>query len=222
VTGRWHRAGLAWTDSALPPRTLRTVYAYVSGTLADKKPTEAVIEAGGIGYLLLIPASSYERLPAVGKPAKLVTTFVVRDDALTLYGFASEPERTTFETLTNVSGVGPKLALAALSAMSPSELRDAVVAGDAALLTRIPGIGKRTAERLIVELKDKFAGMDGLEPAGALGGDGTSEARADARSGLEALGLSRAEAEKRLRKVLRAHPGTQSAEDLIRLALREA
>lgn len=199
------------------------MYAYVSGTLADKKPTEAILEAGGVGYRLLIPASSYERLPAVGQPAKLVTTFVVRDDALTLYGFATDGERTAFETLTAVTGVGPKLALAALSAMSPGELRDTVVAGDAGLLTRIPGVGKRTAERLIVELRDKFAGMDELESAGALGGDGAaSEARADARSGLEALGLSRAEAEKRLRKVLRAHPGTQSAEDLIRLALREA
>ena len=198
------------------------MYAFVSGTLADKKPTEAVIEAGGVGYRLLIPASSFEKLPAVGEKARLVTSFVVRDDALTLYGFASDPERATFDTLTNVTGVGPKLALAALSAMSPSELRDSVVAGDAAMLTRIPGVGKRKAERLIVELKDKFADMMDLEPAGALGGDsGTAEARADARSGLEALGLSRAEAEKRLRKVLRAHPGTQSAEELIRLALRE-
>ena len=198
------------------------MYAFISGTLADKKPTQAVIEAGGVGYRLLIPASSFERLPAVGQKATLVTAFVVRDDALTLYGFATEPEKTAFETLTAVSGVGPKLALAALSAMSPSELRDTVVAGDAAMLTRIPGVGKRTAERLVVELRDKFATMDGLEPAGVLGGDSAAaEARADARSGLEALGLSRAEAEKRLRKVLRAHPGTQSAEDLIRLALRE-
>ena len=199
------------------------MYAYVSGTLADKKPTEAIVEAGGLGYRLLIPASSFEKLPALGKPAKLLTTFVVRDDAQLLYGFATEPEQTAFETLIAVSGVGPKLALAALSAMSPTELRDTVVAGDAAMLTRVPGIGKRTAERLIVELRDKFAGMDGLDAGGALGGDSVaSEARADARSGLEALGLSRAEAEKRLRKVLRAHPGTQSAEDLIRLALREA
>ena len=197
------------------------MYAYVSGTLADKKPTEAVIDAGGVGYRLLIPASSFEKLPALKKPVKLLTTFVVRDDAQVLYGFASEPEQTAFETLTGVSGVGPKLALAALSAMSPSELRDTVVAGDSAMLTRIPGVGKRTAERLVVELRDKFAGMDGLE-GGASAGDGAAtEARADARSGLEALGLSRAEAEKRLRKVLRAHPGTQSAEDLIRLALRE-
>ncbi len=199
------------------------MYAYVSGTLADKKPTEAIIEAAGLGYRLLIPASSFEKLPAVGQPAKLVTAFVVREDAMTLYGFATEPEKTAFETLTAVSGVGPKLALAALSAMSPSELRDTVVSGDAAMLTRVPGIGKRTAERLVVELRDKFAGMDGLDAGGALGGDGAAaDARSDARSGLEALGLSRAEAEKRLRKVLRAHPGTQSAEDLIRLALREA
>ena len=198
------------------------MYAYVSGTLADKKPTEAIVEAGGIGYLLLIPASSYEKLPAVGQPAKLVTTFVVREDAMTLYGFATEAERTAFETLISVSGVGPKLALAALSAMSPSELRDTVVAGDAAMLTRVPGIGKRTAERLVVELRDKFAGLDGLEPTSTLGGDGAAAAaRADARSGLEALGLSRAEAERRLRKVLRTHAGSQSAEDLIRLALRE-
>lgn len=197
------------------------MYAYVSGALAEKKPTEAVIDAGGIGYRLLIPASSFEKLPAKGQPVTLVTTYVVRDDAHTLYGFATDAERTAFETMTAVSGVGPKLALAALSAMSPSELRDTVVGGDAAMLTRVPGIGKKTAERLIVELRDKFAAIDGLEPTGALGGDGSAEARADARAGLEALGLSRAEAERRLRKALRAHPGTRSAEDLIRLALRE-
>ena len=197
------------------------MYAYVSGTLAEKRPTEAVIEAGGIGYRLLIPASSFEKLPAKGQPVKLVTTYVVRDDAHVLYGFATDAERTAFETMTAVSGVGPKLALAALSAMSPSELRDTVVGGDAAMLTRVPGIGRKTAERLIVELRDKFAAIDGLEPVGALGGDGSAEARADARAGLEALGLSRAEAERRLRKALRSHTGVQSAEELIRIALRE-
>ena len=197
------------------------MFAYVSGLLAEKRPTEAVIEAGGVGYRLLIPASSFEKLPAQGKPVKLLATFVVRDDAQTLYGFATDAERTAFETLTAVSGVGPKLALAALSAMSPAELRDSVVSGDTAMLTRVPGVGKRKAERLIVELKDKFAGLDGLEPAGGAGDGTDAQARADARAGLEALGLARAEAERRLRKALRAHPGTQSAEDLIRLALRE-
>ena len=135
------------------------MYEFVSGTLAAKKPTEAVVDAGGVGYRLLIPASSFDKLPAVGKPAKLLTSFVVRDDAQTLYGFATDAERTTFETLTAVSGVGPKLALAALSAMSPSELRDTVVSGDVGMLTRVPGVGKRKAEKLIVELKDKFADL---------------------------------------------------------------
>ena len=99
------------------------MYAYVSGTLADKKPTEAIVDVGGIGYRLLIPASSYEKLPLVGQPAKLITAFVVREDAMTLYGFATDGEKTAFETLTAVSGVGPKLALAALSAM-PRRFRD--------------------------------------------------------------------------------------------------
>lgn len=215
---------LAEADGTFPAVSTphRPVYAYVSGTLVEKKPTEAIIEAGGIGYRLSIPASSYEKLPAQGQPAKLLTTFVVRDDAQVLYGFATDAERTAFETMTAVSGVGPKLALAALSAMSPAELRDSVVSGDTAMLTRVPGVGKRKAERLVVELRDKFAAVDGLEPAGVLGGDGsTSQARADARAGLEALGLARAEAERRLRRALRAHAGVQSAEELIRLALRE-
>lgn len=200
------------------------MYAYVSGVLAEKKPTEAVVEAGGVGYRLLIPASSFDKLPAEGQPAKLLTTFVVRDDAHVLFGFATAAEQTAFETLVAVQGVGPKLALAALSAMSPSELRDTVVNGDAAMLTRIPGVGKKTAERMVVELRDRFAAIDGLEPAGMLGGgdDASAQARADARAGLEALGLSRADAERRLRKAIRAHPGTQSAESLLRLALREA
>jgi holliday junction DNA helicase RuvA len=201
------------------------VIAYVSGTLAEKHPTEAVIEAAGLGYRLLIPASSYDKLPEVGRPARLLATLLIREDSHTLYGFATDAERLLFETMIGVSGIGPKLALAALSAMNPSELRDVVVAGDTAMLTRIPGIGKKTAERLVVDLRDKLARLDGLEPAGVLGGDGdgaVAEARADARAGLEALGLGRAEAEKRLRKALREHPGVQSAEDLIRLALRQS
>ena len=196
---------------------------YVSGTLAEKKPTDAVIDVQGLGYHLHIPASSYDKLPDTGKAVKLLTTFIVREDSQTLYGFATDAERTLFETMIGVSGVGPKLALAALSAMNPAELRDVVLAGDAAMLTRIPGVGKKTAERLVVELRDRLAKLDGLEPMGGLGGDGAvAEARADARAGLEALGLSRAEAEKRLRKALRDHAGVQSAEELIRLALRQS
>lgn len=195
--------------------------AHVAGTLSEKKPTEVVIEAAGLGYRVAIPASSFERLPAVGQPVKLVTTYVIRDDARLLFGFATEAERGVFEAMIAAAGVGPKTALAALSAMSPAEIRDTVIAGDAGMLTRIPGVGRKLAERLIIELRDRLARMDDLEPAGALGDGPAAGARADARSGLEALGLGRAEAERRLRLVLRNHPGSRSAEELIRLALRE-
>lgn len=193
--------------------------AYVSGTLASKNPTLAVIEAGGLGYELLIPASSFERLPAVGQAARLLTHFHVREDAQTLFGFATEAERTLFRTLIGVSGVGPKLALAALSAMQPETLRDTILEGDAALLTRIPGVGKRTAERLVVELRDRLADLDALGPVPTGGGDDQASIRADARAALEALGLARAEAEKRIRKALRDADGPLTAEALIRKAL---
>jgi Holliday junction DNA helicase RuvA len=193
---------------------------HVAGTLVEKRPTEVVVDAGGLGYRLAIPASSFERLPAVGQPVRLLSTFIVREDAHLLFGFATDAERDVFEAMIAAAGVGPRTALAALSAMSPAEIRDTVVAGDAAMLTRIPGVGKKLAERLVVELRDRLARMAGLESVA--GGDGpAAQARADARSGLEALGLGRAEAERRLRVVLRTQPGQASAEDLIRLALRE-
>ncbi|MEO0743468.1 MAG: Holliday junction branch migration protein RuvA [Bacteroidota bacterium] len=195
---------------------------YVSGTLVAKKPTEAVIDVQGLGYEVLIPASSFDKLPAVGSPAKLLTIHHVREDAALLFGFATDAERTLFREMTSVSGVGPKLALAALSAMAPAELRAAVIADDAAMLTRIPGVGKKTAQRLCVELRDRLAKIDGLGQAD-LGGDGESAAlREDARAALIALGLSRADAEKRIRKALRADAAISSAEALIRAALRES
>ncbi|MEL7363988.1 MAG: Holliday junction branch migration protein RuvA [Bacteroidota bacterium] len=195
---------------------------YVSGTLVAKKPTEAVIDVQGLGYEVLIPASSFDKLPAVGSPAKLLTIHHVREDAALLFGFATDAERTLFREMTSVSGVGPKLALAALSAMAPAELRAAVIADDAAMLTRIPGVGKKTAQRLCVELRDRLAKLDGLGQAD-LGGDGESAAlREDARAALIALGLSRADAEKRIRKALRADAAISSAEALIRAALRES
>lgn len=196
--------------------------AYVSGTLTVKKPTEAIIDVQGLGYRLLIPTSTYEVLPAAGQPAKLHTYQYVREDTLQLFGFATTAEREMFEVLIAVSGVGPKLGLAALSALRPAELRDHVLAGDSSVLTNIPGVGRKTADRLIVELRDRLARLDLGEAAPLSGGDAArAEARADALAALEALGFSRAAAEKNLRKVLRNHPGIQSAEDLIRLALRE-
>jgi len=201
------------------------MFDYVSGTLAEKKPTVIVVDVQGLGYRLLIPTSTYEGLPATGQPVKLFVYQHVREDALLLFGFASKAEREMFEMMLGVSGIGPKLALAALSAMRPAELRDYVLEGDSRFLTNIPGIGRKTAERLIIELRDRLARVD-FSDAGASpltgGSDVRAAARADALAALETLGLSRAAAEKGLRKVLREHPGVQNADELIRLALREA
>ena len=195
---------------------------HVAGTLSEKKPAHAIIDVGGIGYFLAIPTSTFEALPDVGAAVRLLAHMVVREDAHLLFGFATPAERELFEALISVSGVGPKLALAALSALPPAELQRRILEGDAAMLVQIPGIGRKTAERLVVDLRDRVSRLE-LAGTGTLGGadDGRSEARADALAALEALGLARATAERNLRKVLRAHPGLQTAEELVRLALRE-
>jgi holliday junction DNA helicase RuvA len=178
---------------------------YVSGKLATKKPTETVVDVGGIGYKLLIPTSTFEKLPAKGSPVTLLCHHYVREDAMLA-----------------VSGVGPKLALAALSSMRPSEIRDRILEGDSAMLTRIPGVGKKTAERIIIELRDRFEKTSWGESssAGVSASSPASSFRMDAMAALEALGLSRSAAEKSVIAVLRSNPEINSAETLIRMALR--
>ena len=196
---------------------------HLRGTLVEKKPNLVVVETpGGVGYVVQIPASTYESLPDEGQTAFLLTVFAVREDGQALYGFATKAEREVFELLTSVSGVGPKMGLAILSALRPADVQTRLLDGDAAFLTRIPGVGKKTAERLVVELKDRIARLD--VGGGVLSGaaDGSTEARADALAALEALGLARPVAERKLRLVLRANPGLQRADELVRLALREA
>ena len=199
--------------------------AYVSGKLVEKHPTQVVIDVQGLGYAILIPTSSYATLPDTGHTVKLQTYQYVREDALVLYGFSSRSERLVFESMLSVSGVGPKLALAALSAMPVQELHDCIINGEAALLTRIPGVGRKTAERLVLDLRDRFARLEleglGASPLGKRSPE-QSQARGDALAALESLGLSRAVAERNLRRVLRQHPGLQRADEMIRLALREA
>ncbi|MDA0873678.1 MAG: Holliday junction branch migration protein RuvA [Bacteroidetes bacterium] len=194
---------------------------YVSGHLASKKPTEAVVDVGGIGYRVLIPTSTFERLPVPGEAVTLLTHHHVREDAITLFGFVSAEERHVFELMIGVSGIGPKLALAALSALRPSELRQRILEGDAAMLTRIPGVGRKTAERLVIELRDRFE-KDGLDDGASPGStvSGNDNFRADAMAALEALGLSRSAAEKAVLGVLRKDPAIRNAEEVIRLALR--
>lgn len=193
---------------------------FVSGKLVSKKPTEVVIDVGGIGYKCLIPTSTFEKLPSKGQPVAVLTHHYVREDAITLFGFLSDEERTVFNLMLAVSGVGPKLALAALSALRPSEIRDQIIAGDSAMLTRIPGVGRKTAERLILELRDRFEKSDLSDDAVVSSTGGNSSYRTDAMAALEALGLSRSAAEKAVITVLRKNPEINNAEDLIRLALR--
>ena len=202
------------------------MYEYVSGTLADKEPDRVVIEVGGVGYRCQVPGSLLESLPEVGEEVKLFTFLYVREDAQELFGFSRRAEREFFEVLMGVSGIGPRLALAALGAYRPAELQQALVRGDTGVLTEISGVGKKTAERMIVELRDKAAELDlGAEvPAG---GDGQAEpvapsTRDDARDALVSLGLSKSAAERSLRKALREHSDVDvdSTEELVKLALQ--
>ena len=133
--------------------------AYVRGTVAEKEPTRVVIEAGGVGYELLIPISTYEKLPRTGSETKLLAYHCVREDDEILFGFATTDEREMFLKLTSVSGVGPKIALAILSGSSVGELSMAIVGGDAKRIAAIKGVGKKTAEKICVELRDLSGGQ---------------------------------------------------------------
>jgi holliday junction DNA helicase RuvA len=198
--------------------------ARLSGTILSKRATEVILDVGGVGYRVFVPTSTLERLPADGKSVVLHTHLHVREDAMQMYGFSSEDALSVFETMLAVSGVGPKLALAALSAMTPAELRSSVTGGDAAMLTRIPGVGRKTAERMILELRDRFAALDGTGLSTAMSAGTTpdgSQARADALAALVSLGFTKGAAEKTLLKVIKANPDATSTEALVRLSLRE-
>jgi Holliday junction DNA helicase RuvA len=192
--------------------------AYLNGELATKGTDTVIVDVNGIGYRVHIPTSTYERLPEKGKSVTLHTYHYLREDKEALYGFASTAERTVFETMLNVSRVGPKLALSALSAMTPTELRDHVMDGDTSRLTDISGVGKKTADRLVVELRDRLADLDVFEGSAPLsGGSGArAQARQDALKALVEMDMSRADAERAIRRVLRSDAGVQSADELVR------
>jgi len=193
------------------------VIASVKGEVLVRRPDHVVLEAAGVGYRLDVSAETLKAVPARGKQTTLHAHLVGRDDGLSLYGFASEEERDLFLMLNAVGGIGPKVALATLSAGPVRELRAAIAKGDAKRFQAVPGIGKRTAERIIVELRDRVASELGAElaegPAVAAGGDPRSEAR----EGLVNLGYSLAEAE----ELLRDAEG-EAAEEMIAGALRRA
>ena len=194
--------------------------ALVAGQVAVRRPDHVVIEtAGGVGYRLAVSVETLRQVPAVGREVSLLTHLVVREDALSLYGFATEEERDLFGLLVSVQSVGPKMALAVLGGGTPRELVAALAAGDTARLQAVPGIGKRTAERIVVELREKVAGdVPGLAD-GAGGSDSTTDddPRRLARDGLLELGYAPAEADALLRDA-----AGQSPEELLQDALRAA
>lgn len=192
------------------------------GTLAEKQPPHLLVDAGGVGYELEVPMTTLYRLPSVGEPVTLHTHLVVREDAHLLYGFVEKRERELFRELIRLNGVGPKLALALMSGLEVDELVRCVQAGDTKALTRVPGVGKKTAERLLVELKDRFQAWESLpgiaplvmEPARVAA---VSNAQGDAISALLALGFKPAEAS---RAVSLVDEDGLSSEELIRRALK--
>jgi Holliday junction DNA helicase RuvA len=188
--------------------------ALVSGSVAVRRSDHIVVDCGGVGYRLAVSAETLRRVPAIGREVQLHTHLVVRDDALALYGFASEEERELFLMLIGVQAVGPKVALAVLSAAPPRELLAALAAGDMARLQAAPGIGKRTAERIIVELREK---VGVALPERTIRISRRDDPRSLARDGLVELGYSLNEAD----ELLSGATG-ERAEDLIAEALRTA
>lgn len=194
------------------------------GKILEKSPPEIVLDVQGVGYEILLPMTSFYNLPPVGETVTLFTHFVVREDAHLLFGFSQKQDRTLFRELLKTNGVGPKLALAVLSAMSVAQFATAVDREELAKLTKIPGIGRKTAERLLVELKGKFKGIRQndlfMEPVAdhILASDKPDPAE-EARDALIALGYKASDAEKMIRAVSRAG---STSEQMIREALRNS
>lgn len=191
--------------------------AAVRGEVLIRRPDHVVIDAAGVGYRLAVSTETLRAVPAIGGDLTLHAHLIARDDSLSLFGFATEEERDLFLSLIAVSGVGPKVALAALSAGSPRELSLAIAAGDAKRFQAVPGIGKRTAERIIVELRERVSEELDQTAAGLEGTAGSAGPLKEARDGLLGLGYTPSEVERLLEGV-----EGDSAEDLIGSALRSA
>ena len=195
------------------------VIAQISGKLAQKQPGEVVIDVGGVGYLVLIPLNVFYHLPDIGAPMSLQIHTHVREDALQLFGFHDLAEKQVFLLLMGVSGIGPKLALNILSGIPAEELARALRNGDQMRLVSIPGVGKKLAERMIVELKDKFTNLAPVTIDSAAKPEASSQKMQDAVSALINLGYKKPEIEKTVRDVLKN--GELSLEDVLRETLRQ-
>ncbi len=195
---------------------------YLSGKLIDKSPTKVILLCGGVGYGALISLTTYEQLPDVEGEASLFTYLAVREDAMTLFGFSEAAERDMFLLLTGVTGVGPKTAIGMLSGMGAEQLRDQIAAGNSAALTTLPGIGKKSAERIVLELRDKIDTVSGGNLPLPADGLGKAVVRGDTLAALVELGYGRPAAERAIRSALKNGSDVEkSVETLIKAALRE-
>ena len=194
--------------------------ARLAGTLLERRPPNLLIDVGGVGYEVEAPMSVFDKLPETGQSCTLLIHQVIREDAHLLFGFVTGSDRELFRTLLKISGIGPKVALAILSSVSAADFALMVESGDSQALTRLPGIGKKTAERLILEMKSRLDGLDISTGAGggaAASGSGGNDAAAEARAGLVALGYAPSEA---LKMVKGVSDDAASAEAMIRQALK--
>lgn len=182
---------------------------FLDGEVVDKSGTRVVLNVGGMGYEVVVPTSVLAALPPVGRNARIHTRMVVREDSMTLYGFGATDERELFDLLTGVTGVGPKVALAFLSSLAPAAIRRAVVAGDAATLTIVPGVGRKVAQRVVLDLRDRLGGEGDLVGEGPL---------VDVREALLSLGLTPVEASEAMSGL---EADDKGPDDLLREALQK-
>lgn len=193
----------------------------INGIILEKQPPQLLVDVNGIGYEIDAPMGTFYQLPDIGQKVKLFTHFVVREDAQQLFGFYTKDERVLFRTLLKVNGVGPRLALTILSKATPDEFVRCVLNNDTASLVRLPGVGKKTAERLVIEMRDKLSDWTGAQPVQgdiAQAAGGRNNALQDAISALIALGYKQQEAN---RVVTKIDDGNFNSEELIRRALQE-
>jgi len=197
---------------------------FLRGKLAEALPTHVIVDVNGVGYEALIPLSSFDKLPPPGREVNLLTQLVIREDAHTLYGFMTPDERDLFRLLVNtVSGIGPKIALNILSGISVTAFRGAVANGNVKALAQISGVGKKTAERIVVELKDKIGMAGAWEAASARHGLPPGEQRInDAVLALLALGFKQVEAHDAVRRAQTALGDQATVEELVRACLKKA
>lgn len=193
--------------------------AYLNGILAEKDIAKVVVECGGVGYEAAIPVSTFDRLPAEGEQVKLYTHHEVREDAQLLFGFGTKLERDMFRLVTTVSGVGPKLALAVLSGMTVGDLQLAVSQGDSKRLATVKGIGRKTAARIVVELRDKINPIEALANATAETSKEQGAVLRDAMLALAALGFGEDVARAKVQAVLEEDPGLSDVEAVLKKAL---